>query len=173
MKRLLTLVLAVSVLASVGLGGWADIARDSGTLPLSASLQPVVTWNANNFIILYIPSADMAVDLGTIDGTLYDPVSDTWTPLTSTSKNAYVIANVAFTLKVTAASTGTETADLTRFKMSGGDLSSFTALDSAQTLKSGSAGITHISDIQYRYEPSWADAAGDYAVTVTYTATAP
>ena len=171
MKRLLLLVVAISVVASVGV--WADIDRDSGTPPLSASLAPIVTWNAHSWIILHIPNADMAVDLGTIDGTLYDPVSDTWTPLTSDSKNAYVIGNVDFTLKVTAASTGTETADLTRFKMVGGDLGGFTALDSEQTLKAGNAGITHISDIQYRYEPTWDDAPGDYAVTVTYTATAP
>lgn len=171
MKRLLLLVVAISVVVSVGV--WADTDRDNGALPLSASLAPVVTWNAHNWIILYIPKADMAVDLGTIDGTLYDPVSDTWTPLTSGDKNAYVIGNVSFILKVTAASTGTVTADLTRFKMVGGDLASFTALDSEQTLKKGTAGITHISDIQYRYEPTWNDAPGDYAVTVTYTATAP
>ncbi len=165
------LVVVISVVVSVGV--WADTARDNGATPLSASLAPVVTWNAHNWIILYIPKADMAVDLGTIDGTLYDPVSDTWTPLTSGDKNAYVIGNVSFILKVIAASTGTITADLTRFKMVGGDLASFTALDSDQTLKKGNVGITHISDIQYRYEPTWADAPGDYAVTVTYTATAP
>ena len=172
MKRLI-LLLALAAVMTIGLVGFADTAVDSGPTPLSASLSPVVSWNVVNWIILYIPDDDMAVNLGTIDGSLYDPEHGTWTPLTSSSKNAYVIANVGYTLTLSAASTGTESADLTRFQVKGGDLTSFASLDSDQTMKTGNPGITHISDIQYQYVPSFDDAPGDYAVTVTYTVTAP
>ena len=171
MKRLIILF-AVAAVVLIGTGVLADTAQDSGAAPLSASLSPIVTWNVTGWVILYIPSSDMAVDLGTIDGTLYDPVSGTWTPLTSSDKNVYVISNTSYILTVSAASTGNETADLSRFQIKGGDLATFTSLDSDQTLKNGGAGITHIADIQYQYIPSFADVPGDYAVTVTYTATA-
>ena len=84
-----------------------------------------------------------------------------------------MFANRTYTLTLSAASTGTETADLTRFEVKGGDLTAFTPLDSDQTMATGGAGITHIDDIQYEYIPSFDDAPGDYAVTVTYTVTAP
>ena len=173
MKRLTLLLALVVAIAVIGLGAFGGTAMDSGASPRSASLSPVVTWSVQNWIILYIPDSDMNVDLGTIDGSLYDPTTGTWTPLISQDKNAYVVANVNYTLTLHAASTGTNNADLSRFKIKGGDLSSFTPLSSDQTLKTGQPGITHIGDIQYEYVPSFNDAPGNYAVTVTYTVTAP
>ncbi len=173
MKRLFLLLTLIAGITVIGVGTLGDTAIDSGAAPLSASLSPIVTWHVNNWIILYIPNSDMAVDLGTIDGSLYDPTTDSWTPLTSSDKNAYVFANTNYTLTLHAASTGTETADLSRFQVKGGDLGAFTSLSTDQTLKTGGIGVTHISDIQYRYVPSFDDAPGDYAVTVTYTLTAP
>jgi len=169
MKRLIILLAVATTVAMVGAAAVADTAVGGN----SASLSPVITWSASGWIILYIPSSDMSVDLGTIDGTLYDPVSGTWTPLVSSTKNAYVFSNRTYTLTLSAVNTGTETADLTRFKVKGGDLTAFTALDSDQVMKTGGAGDTHIDDIQYEYIPSFDDAPGDYAITVTYTVTAP
>jgi len=169
MKRLILLLTVTVGVVLSGAGAVADTAVGGN----SASLPSVVAWNVTGWIILYIPSSDMTVDLGTIDGNLYDPESGTWTPLVSSTKNAYVFANRPYTLTLSAVSTGTETADLTRFKVKGGDLTVFTPLDSEQVMKTGTAGITHIDDIQYEYIPSFEDAPGDYAVTVTYTVTAP
>ncbi|MCD6141415.1 hypothetical protein J7J55_01685 [Candidatus Bipolaricaulota bacterium] len=169
MKRLIILLVAAATVAMIGTMAFGDTAIGGN----SASLSPVVTWNVSGWIILYIPHSDMTVDLGTIDGNLYDPETGTWTPLVSSTKNAYVFANRTYTLTLSAASTGTETADLTRFEVKGGDLTAFTPLDSDQTMATGGAGITHIDDIQYEYIPSFDDAPGDYAVTVTYTVTAP
>ncbi len=170
MKRLFAFVVAVSLMLAVGVGLWAASDLDRGTPPLSASLSPVVQWSANSWIFLYIPDADMTVDLGVTDDSLYDPVTDTWKPLTSGTKNVYVSGNISFSLRVTAAST---TADLARFEITGGDLGGFVSLDTKRTLKSGGSGMTHIDDIQYQYVPSWDDAPGNYSVTVTYTVTAP
>ncbi|RLE40835.1 hypothetical protein DRJ23_01240 [Candidatus Acetothermia bacterium] len=169
MKRLIILLVAAATVAVIGTMAFGDTAIGGN----SASLQPVVRWSVSGWIILYIPHSDMTVDLGTIDGNLYDPETGTWTPLVSSTKNAYVFANRTYTLTLSAASTGTETADLTRFEVKGGDLTAFTPLDSDQTMATGGAGITHIDDIQYEYIPSFDDAPGDYAVTVTYTVTAP
>ena len=171
MKRLITLIVIGALVIGAGVAALAD--TSVGTTGTPATLSPVVSWNVANWIVLYIPNNDMTVDLGTIDGSLYDPSTSTWTPLTSSNKNAYVISNVNYTLTLHAASTGTNTADLSRFEVKGGDLTSFTPLSSDQTLKTGQPGITHISDIQYEYVPSFSDAPGDYAVTVTYTVTAP
>ena len=169
MKRLIILLVAAATVAMIGTMAFGDTAIGGN----SASLSPIVKWNVSGWIILYIPHSDMTVDLGTIDGNLYDPETGTWTPLVSSTKNAYVFANRTYTLTLSAASTGTETADLTRFEVKGGDLTAFTPLDSDQTMATGGAGITHIDDIQYEYIPSFDDAPGDYAVTVTYTVTAP
>ena len=169
MKRLIILLVAAATVAMIGTMAFGDTAIGGN----SASLAPVVRWSVSGWVILYIPDRDMTVNLGEINGTLYDPETGTWTPLVSSTKNAYVFANRTYTLTLSAASTGTETADLTRFEVKGGDLTAFTPLDSDQTMATGGAGITHIDDIQYEYIPSFDDAPGDYAVTVTYTVTAP
>ena len=133
-----------------------------------------LSWNALSWIVLHIPTVDMSVFLGTITPDLFDPATGTWTPLTSGTKSAWVIANVGFTLTVTAESaTGFMPADLTRFKMIGGDLTTFTPLDVERTLATSTIGGLHwIRDIQYQYIPCWRDALGLYKVTVTYTVTA-
>lgn len=137
MKRLIILLVAAATVAMIGTMAFGDTAIGGN----SASLSPVVTWNVSGWIILYIPHSDMTVDLGTIDGNLYDPETGTWTPLVSSTKNAYVFANRTYTLTLSAASTGTETADLTRFEVKGGDLTAFTPLDSDQTMATGEPGL--------------------------------
>jgi len=132
-----------------------------------------LNWDLPRWIILHIPPAHMSVDLGTITPGLFDPRTETWTPLTSGMKSAWVIANVGFILRVTAESTGPMETDLTRFKMIGGDLTTFTPLDVERTLATSTIGGLHwIRDIQYQYIPCWRDAPGLYKVTVTYTVTA-
>lgn len=178
MKRLLVLTLAVCVVLGTGIMATGAVARAHGTLPLTATLAPIVSWNSVGWIILHIPTADMAVGLGTIGPDLFDPVTEIWSPLTSTPRSAWVIANVGFTLTVTAASAGPMPADLTRFQMIGGDVAAFTAVPALPaaglTLATSATGaFLRIIDIQYQYVPSWADAPGVYAVTVTYTVTAP
>lgn len=165
MKRLFVLILTVAV--AVGLS----------VAVLAANPQNVqVNWHTNSWIILYIPSGDQNVTLGTVDGSQYDPATDTWTPITDGSDHrAYVITNdrAGFTLSVSSASaSGYETADLARFQMSGGDLTAWTGnLNDTQILSGTSAGIASATDINYQYIPSTDDAPGDYQVIVTYTAT--
>ena len=133
-----------------------------------------LSWDWPTLIILILDH--MSVDLGTIGPDSFDPATGTgtWTPLTSGRKRALVFANVGFTLRVTAESaTGFMPADLTRFKMIGGDLTTFTPLDVERTLATSTIGGLHwIRDIQYQYIPCWRDAPGLYKVTVTYTVTA-
>ena len=167
MKRLFLSILVVAVAVSLGVVVWAANPQDVQ-----------VNWHANNWIILYIPGSDQTVTLGTVDGSQYNPASDTWTPITDGNPHsAYVITNSTggFTLSISAANatTGYQSADLTRFQMEGGDLTAWTSLDSAQQLLSStSAGVVSATNIDYQYVPSFADAPGDYQVIVTYTATA-
>lgn len=166
MKRLFVLILAVAVAVSLGVA------------TLAANPQDVqVNWHANNWIILYVPSSDQDVTLGTVDGSQYDPANGTWSAITDGfDHSAYVITNSTggFTLSISAASaTGYESADLARFQMEGGELTTWTSLDSAQQILSGtSAGVVSATNIDYQYIPSFADAPGDYQVIVTCTATA-
>lgn len=166
MKRLFVSILAVAVAVSFGVA------------VLAANPQDVqVDWHTNSWIILYVPSADQNVTLGTVDGSQYDPVTGNWTPITDGSDHdAYVITNntAGFTLSVSAVSaTGYESADLARFQMSGGDLTAWTgSLNNTQILSASAQGLGGATDINYQYVPSWSDAAGNYQVIVTYTATA-
>jgi hypothetical protein len=139
------------VVLSLGVAAWASDQQDVQ-----------VNWHANSWIILYVPTADQTVDLGTIDGSQYDPATDTWSAISDGNDHtAYVITNSAggFTLSISAANaTGYNTAALTRFQMKGGDLAAWTSLDSAQQILSGtSAGVASATDINYQYIPSWDD----------------
>ena len=166
MKRLFVLILAVAATVGLSIG------------VLAANPQDVqVNWHTNSWIILYIPSGDRSVTLGTVDGSQYDPATDTWTPITDGSNHkAYVITNNAagFVLSVSSANaTGYQSADLARFQMSGGELTAWTGnLTDTGILSGTSAGIASATNINYQYVPSTDDAPGDYQVIVTYTATA-
>jgi len=87
-----------------------------------------------------------------------------------------VITNSAggFTLSVSAVNaTGYNSADLSRFQIRGGGLSAWAgSLNNTVILSGSTPGIGSATDINYQYVPSWDDAAGDYRVIVTYTATA-
>jgi len=166
MKRLFVLFFAVAVAVSLGAAVWAANPQDVQ-----------VNWHANNWIILYIP--DQTVNLGTVDGSQYDPAKGTWSAITDgLPHSAYVITNSTggFTLSVSASNNTSgayEKAALTRFYISGGSLGSPTSLDTQQQILSGTtAGLASATDINYQYVPSWDDAPGDYQVIVTYTATA-
>ncbi len=166
MKRLFVSILLVAVAVSVGVAVWAANPQDVQ-----------VNWQATSWIMLYVPSTDRNVTLGTVDGTQYDPASETWTPITDGSDHsAYVITNNAagFTLSVSAANApGYVAADLSRFQMVGGNLGTWTGnLNNTQILSGSSVGVGSATNINYQYVPSWDDAAGDYRVIVTYTATA-
>ena len=166
MKRLFVSILTIVVAMSLGVAVWAANPQDVQ-----------VNWQASSWIILYVPSSDLDVTLGTVDGSQYDPATGQWTPITDGSDHsAYVITNSAggFTLSVSAASaTGYNSADLSRFQISGGDLATWTgSLNNTQILSGSTPGIGSATDINYQYVPSWDDAAGDYRVIVTYTATA-
>ena len=164
MKRLFVSILTVVVAMSLGVAVWA------------ASPQNVqVNWHTNSWIILYVP--DQNIDLGTVDGSQYNPATEQWEPITDESDHsAYVITNSAggFTLSVSAVNeTGYNPADLSRFQIKGGSLTDWTGnLDDTVILSGSTYGIGRATDINYQYVPSWDDAAGDYRVIVTYTATA-
>ena len=164
MKRLFISILVVAVAVSVGVAVWASNPQDVQ-----------VNWHTNSWIILYVP--DQSIELGTIDGSQYNPASETWRPITDgNDHSAYVITNNAagFTLSVSAANAaGYVAADLSRFQMVGGNLGTWTGnLNNTQILSGSSVGVGRATNINYQYVPSWDDAAGDYRVIVTYTATA-
>ena len=180
MKRLFILVIVGTLVIGASVATVADTSVGATGTP--AALSPKVSWNVVNWIILYIPDNnpdDMNVGLGTVNSGYYDLNTGTWKPLTDNKNhNAYVITNdpQGYTLTVSATASSTPAADLTRFQIKGGDLIDWASLDTARTLKKGDAGdvgVTHIDNIQYEYLPSFNDAPGDYAVTVTYTVTAP
>ena len=165
MKRLLAVTLLVAAILIVGLGAWAE--SDNGTVS--------ATWNVVNWIVLYIPDADMSVNLGTdVGSSYYHPDTGTWDPVTDgKNHNAYVITNDphGYTL-IVSADAGSTPADLSRFQIKGGDLTSWHSLDTTQTLKTTSAAaIDHIDNIYYQYLVNETDAPGDYTVTITYTVT--
>ena len=175
MKKWLLVAMAMFIAGGAAL---ADVAvgRGGANDQISASLDVTVSWSAYKWIVLYIPTNDMAINLGDIDASLYDPVNDQWTPI-SDGKNhsVYVITNNSqgFVLDVTAANSANadQQADLSRFQIKYGN-NSWTSLDNKATLLSESGpGRYSIADIQYQYVPSWADAPGSYEVIVTYTAT--
>lgn len=54
----------------------------------------------------------------------------------------------------------------------GGDLMSYADLTSERTLESsGASGTTDVDDIYFQQAVGWGDEAGDYSITVTFTAT--
>lgn len=166
MQRLFLLLTVVVMVISLGAAVWAANPQDVN-----------VDWDVNGWIILYVPSGDREIDLGTVDGSQYDPETETWTAITDgDTHKAYVISNSVggFTLSVSAANaTAYEAADLARFQMVGGALTAWTgSLSDTQLLADSSAGIGSVTDIKYQYVPDWADAPGNYQVIVTYTATA-
>jgi hypothetical protein len=166
MKRLFVLLIAAVTVVGLSIGSWAANPQDVN-----------VNWDVNGWIILYVPSTDREVTLGTVDGSQYNPETETWTAITDgIPHSAYVISNSVngFTLTVSAANDiGYEVADLSRFQMQGGDLSSWTgSLNGTQIMARSSAGISGVTDLKYQYVPSWEDVPGNYQVIVTYTATA-
>jgi len=129
----------------------------------------------HQWCILTIPAAHMHLDLGTIGPELYDPVTDTWTPLSSAETSLYAATNSPQGLAVVATATdlGVRPADLARLRLSGGELQGV-PLDRPQQLLAGSApGLYQAEDVVYQYLPSWEDQGGTYRVRVTYTLLAP
>jgi len=170
MKKLSLLGMVIAVVLAFSVAGWADVARGDG-----AKLSPQVSWNAGNWIILYIPEADMKVDLGTIDDESYDPVTGQWTDLESTNHSVYVITNhiSGFTLVINQLTAANVTAPtgvdkdtvLTKFKVKGGDQTSYTVLTG------GNVAILDRADISYKYTPDTSDLSGSYSISLTYTVT--
>ena len=176
MKYLAT---AVAVLALVGLGALADVSRGTGN-PANASLGVSVGWDALNWVILYIPTTDMAVDLGTVTPDLYDPVTDTWTALIDPGgpRSVYVITNadgfqlqISGTLSVYPTDHPNPDGILDRLTLTSTDLGVSAAALSGTITYLGSRGLFLADDIVYQFTPSFDDVPGAYAVTVTYTVT--
>ncbi len=135
-----------------------------------------VTWSSQTFIWLSIDQG--SVDLGTVGGESgpgsYDPDTDQWEPLESIDNTGYALTNSAggFQVTVSATTSGSPAADLTRFMIRGWEITDWLALDETRTLGTrGTAGRQNFTDIGYRYEPSWEDEPGTYEVVVTFTAT--
>ncbi len=175
MKRLFVLMLVGALVIGVGVVTLAETVVNTPPSATATINDVDASWSVVNWIILYIPVADLSVNLGTdVGGSYYDPDTDVWDPVTDgANHNAYVITNApdGYTLTVSAVVPTGMLGDLARFQIEGGDLS-WTSLNTTQTLKTTSAAaIDHISDIQYQYLVNETDAAGDYAVTVTYTVT--
>ena len=176
MKYLAT---AVAVLALVGLGALADVSRGTGN-PANASLGVSVGWDALNWVILYIPTTDMAVDLGTVTPDLYDPVTDTWTALIDAGgpRSVYVITNadgfqlqISGTLSLYPTDHPNPDGILDRLTLTSTDLGVSAAALSGTITYLGSRGLFLADDIVYQFTPSFDDVPGAYAVTVTYTVT--
>lgn len=137
--------------------------------------QPVdVSWSAAGWIIIYIPTADRSVDLGTIDASLYDPVTDTWQRLSSTGHSVYVATNAknGFVLQISGSLTTYPTGHpnpngiLGRLTLASTSLGISGALDGTISY-TGSRGLTFATDIAYEFTPSLDDVPGNYSVQVT------
>ena len=170
MKKWIILVFAASLLGYVAT---AEVQWNP------AKINVDVAWSAAGWIIIYIPDNDTHVVLGEIDGSLYDPVSGTWTSLTSDGHTVYVVTNAVngFQLQITAA-LSTYPADhpnpngiLDRLTLSSVTMGISGGLNSSLTY-TGSRGLFVARDIEYSFTPSFDDVPGDYSVTVVYTATA-
>ena len=176
MKKWAIVVAAVTL---AGLTVWADINSGTGN-PANASLGVSVGWDALNWVILYIPTTDMAVDLGTVTPDLYDPVTDTWTALIDAGgpRSVYVITNadgfqlqISGTLSVYPTDHPNPDGILDRLTLTSTDLGASAAALSGTITYLGSRGLFLADDIVYQFTPSFDDVPGDYAVTVVYTAT--
>ena len=165
--------------ALVVMGGvvFADVDTGIGD-PATASLDVNVTWNISQWIVLYIPSVDMNVDLGTVDASLYDPESNSWSSLSSSDHDVVVATNAPggfqLTISGTLASYPTGHPDpngiLDRLELSSASLGISGPVSGSLTYD-GSRGLTTASDITYTYTPNFDDIPGSYQVTVTYTVT--
>jgi len=175
MRKLLILAGAVVALGGLAL---ADVDRGTGD-PAEASLDVTVTWSAAEWIILYIPSTDMSVNLGEIGPGRYDPETGTWTPLESGNHRVVVVTNApgGFQLQISAAVASVPaghpnpTGILSRLTLTSAALGLTDAsLDTTRSY-SGPRGLFMANDIQYQFTPSFDDVPGSYSVTITYTAT--
>lgn len=178
MKKLGIAGIVMVIVLAFSVSGWTATARGNG-----AELSPQVRWNAGNWIILYIPGTDMSVDLGTIGDESYDPVTEQWTDLESTNHSVYIITNHmrGFTLVINQLTSDDVTAPagvdkdmvLTKFKVKGGDQTSYTVLTDGDItiLDRDSSGIFFASNISYKYTPDTSDLSGSYGISLTYTVT--
>jgi len=157
-KKLLGSLLAVVVLLAVM--ATPVMAADDGT---------VITGN--------VP---VVIEVDAPDGFAMPSLSPAATqPITSSVQTATVKANVAWDLTVVDSDAdgkmeATGPVYLTNvMTVTGGDETTPTSLAGEVTLKSsGAVGETDITNIYFQQAVTWADAAGDYTITVTFTATA-
>lgn len=134
-----------------------------------------IEFRVRNWCILTIPRDHMQPELGTIGPELYDLASGTWTPLSSKETRLYAASNSPRGLAVTASATdlGPQRADLARLTLWGGELQGVSLDQPQQVLSATGPGLYSITDLVYRYTPSWEDVRGAYLVRVTYTLVAP
>lgn len=180
MRKLRIFGALLGTLLGIGLVGMGGVSVGTGD-PASASLDVAVLWDAYNWIILYIPSSDMTIDLGTITPDLYDPETDTWTPLTDSGgpRKVVVVTNNSggFQLQISAVLVayptdhGNPSGILARLTLTSADLGFSDAALSGTLTRNGSRGLFVADDIVYEFTPSFDDTPGDYSVTITYTAT--
>lgn len=175
MKRLTIVTLAVSLVLGLGVG----LLGNTNYSTTSATLSPTASFIVVGFYAIYIPTTDMTVTLGTIDSSCYTIDTDSWCAITDGGTHtAWVFTNITTGLKLTvsASSTGTNTInDLADLHIKGGDLTTFTGLGTAVTLKTTtSAGLVKITNIEYEYQADANDAPGtDYVATLQYTVSTP
>lgn len=167
MKRLAILSLTILLIGSLAIAGYAE------TASRGSSLNPQVNWSWDPFIILYIPSSDISVDLGSIDSSLVNSDGSWgWLSEAATNHEAWVVGSGSYNLTVNIDTRSNANGD---FAIKGNGKDWNTISGTAVSLVEGGSGITQIDDIQYRYKPSWSDnpinAINGSFVTLTYTAT--
>jgi len=156
-KKLLVSLLAVVVLLAVT------------ATPVIAATDTEITGNVPKAIEVIAPAG---FAMPSLDPAL-SPIEST------TAKTATVNANHAgWQLTVIGSSSGKmmkSTTPLTNAMLvKGGDQTTYTSLASAVTLESSGTvgGSQTISDITFQQAVEWSDTAGDYSITVTFTASA-
>ena len=155
MKKILVSLLAVVVLLTVMVTPvMAEDTVISGTVPTIIEVDPP-------------------------DGFTMPSLNPKNSPVTSDAQTATVNANAAWQLEVVEAGgtpdgkmSGTPGTLTNAMLVKGGDETTYTSLASEVTLESSGAvgGGQTISDITFQQAVEWSDTAGDYSITVTFTA---
>jgi len=143
--------------------------------PYRVWTQSALTFQVYQWCILTIPASHMDIALGTIGPELYEPETNTWTPLTSQEVSLYAATNSPQGMVITAVGSdlGPQPADLSRLLLWGGALEGVPLDAPRQVLVTDAPGLYRLEDLRYQYLPSWQDRGGTYLVRITYTLLAP
>jgi len=172
MRKLVVLLMVVALMSGICVAAFANNNYNHITTVN-------VYWTIYGWIHLWLPADQRNVDLGEIYFGVLDPATGALPLLERTGLSLTVRTNMArgVIVRVSAANTGGAfmAADLTRFYIQGGLLTPWNPMGPGvtRTIWAGTGpGTFTITGVGYQYRVTLADLPGEYAVTVTFTATA-